>query len=206
MKASLSETLPSEVNKYHSLYPLEERPGSVSKIFGYPTHVYKAVSSVDGGVYALRRIEGFKLLNESHMAILDQWTHFSHTNIVNLREAFTTKAFNDDSLIFVYDFHPNSETLFQRHFVCSSRTQEPQSASTLGSPTTALLGSSASASFSTPLPYQDKPVSTQPTPVTEPILWSYVVQLVSAIKIIHAAGLSCRVLDPTKILVSGQKR
>lgn len=34
-----------------------------------------------------------------------------HANIVGLREGFTTKAFNDNSLVMVYDFHPDSTTL-----------------------------------------------------------------------------------------------
>jgi len=49
--------LPHEVGPYHSLMPLDRRMG-VSKIYGYPTPLYRAVSSIDGGVYCLRRVEG----------------------------------------------------------------------------------------------------------------------------------------------------
>jgi hypothetical protein len=49
--------LPHEVGPYHSLLPLDHRVG-ISKIYGYPTPLYRAVSSIDGGVYCLRRIEG----------------------------------------------------------------------------------------------------------------------------------------------------
>ena len=37
----------------------------------------------------------------------------------------------------------------------------------------------------------------------ETLLWDYVIQLSGVLRQIHAAGLACRVLDPTKILVTG---
>jgi hypothetical protein len=49
--------LPTEVGPYHSLMPLDHRMG-VSKSYGYQAPVYRAISSIDGGVYCLRRIEG----------------------------------------------------------------------------------------------------------------------------------------------------
>ena len=141
-----------------------------TKIFGYSSRVYKAISSVDGCIYAMRRIEGFLLHEEMAMASIDPWTRLQHPNIVSLREAFTTKSFNDDSLIFVFDYHPLSMTLFAQHF--------------------APIGPNAA-----PL-----------VPVTEPILWSYAVQLCSAVKAIHDANLACRILEPTKILVTDKGR
>ena len=49
--------LPAEVGPYHSLLPLDHRMG-ISKTYGYQAPVYRAVSSVDGGIYCLRRVEG----------------------------------------------------------------------------------------------------------------------------------------------------
>ena len=49
--------LPTEVGPYHSLMPLDHRMG-ISKTYGYQAPVYRAVSSVDGGIYCLRRVEG----------------------------------------------------------------------------------------------------------------------------------------------------
>ena len=40
----------------------------------------------------------------------------------------------------------------------------------------------------------------------ESLIWSYVVQLSSSLRAIHAAGLSCRSLDPSKIIVYGKSR
>ncbi len=40
----------------------------------------------------------------------------------------------------------------------------------------------------------------------ESAIWSYIVQLSSALRTIHAAGLACRVMDPTKILLTDKSR
>jgi PAB-dependent poly(A)-specific ribonuclease subunit 3 len=50
--------LPHELLVYHSLYPLGISQDPVSKVYGLPTHVYRALNSVDGKTYCLRRIEG----------------------------------------------------------------------------------------------------------------------------------------------------
>jgi PAB-dependent poly(A)-specific ribonuclease subunit 3 len=42
--------------------------------------------------------------------------------------------------------------------------------------------------------------------VPEAVLWSYISQLVSAIKAIHSAGLAYKTLIPSKILVTGKNR
>lgn len=38
------------------------------------------------------------------------------------------------------------------------------------------------------------------------VLWSYVTQLTSAIKAVHSAGLAVRVIEASKILLTGQNR
>jgi hypothetical protein len=54
--------LPNELGVYHNLVPLGappgQGPGQGSRVWGHPAPIYKATSSVDGNVYALRRIEG----------------------------------------------------------------------------------------------------------------------------------------------------
>lgn len=54
---------------------------------------------------------GFKLSSEQAFAAVETWRQIRHANIVGLREAFTTKAFNDNSLVLVYDFHPDAVTV-----------------------------------------------------------------------------------------------
>jgi len=40
----------------------------------------------------------------------------------------------------------------------------------------------------------------------EALIWSYIVQLSSVLRTIHAHGLACRVMDPTKILLMDKTR
>jgi len=42
--------------------------------------------------------------------------------------------------------------------------------------------------------------------LSEDILWSFIVQLVSALQTIHNANLPCRVIHPSKIILSGKNR
>ncbi len=44
------------------------------------------------------------------------------------------------------------------------------------------------------------------TPFNEEILWSYICQLVSALRAIHAQGLACRCIYPSKVLVTSRNR
>eukprot|EP00041_Stephanoeca_diplocostata_P026128 m.697729 g.697729 ORF g.697729 m.697729 type:complete len:463 (-) comp22897_c0_seq46:2367-3755(-) len=40
--------------------------------------------------------------------------------------------------------------------------------------------------------------------IAEALLWSYIIQLTAALRAIHGLGLACRVVDATKILVTGR--
>lgn len=40
----------------------------------------------------------------------------------------------------------------------------------------------------------------------ERLIWSYVIQLTAAIRQIHSMGLSCRTIDPSKVLLIGNSR
>lgn len=42
--------------------------------------------------------------------------------------------------------------------------------------------------------------------LAESILWSYAIQLTGALRVIHAAGLSCRCLDPSKVIITNRNR
>lgn len=92
----VSTGLPAEVHVYHNLVPLGNPNPPVSRVFHHPAPVYRANSTVDGHAYCLRRIEGYKLSNEAAFQAVETWRQIRHANIVGLREAFTTKAFNDN--------------------------------------------------------------------------------------------------------------
>ncbi|WVO14807.1 deoxyhypusine synthase [Cryptococcus depauperatus] len=111
--------LPQELGAYHSLVPLplNQRQGSTppSRTYGLPSPVYRATSEVDGNVYCLRRIEGFKLVNQAAFGAVDPWRKMRHPNIVGLKEVFTTKGFGDNSLVLVYDYHPLATSIAEEH-------------------------------------------------------------------------------------------
>jgi len=158
-----------------------------ASIFGYPSWIYKAVSSKDGNTYALRRLEGislcsiranfpdvvsigYRLTNEKAIRAVQNWKRVNNSNVVAVHDAFTSRNFGDSSLVFVTDYHPVSRTLAEHHFGSGARH----------------LGRSAG------------------THVLEQVLWNYVVQIASAVKTIHGSGLAARVVDPTKVLVTGK--
>ncbi|KAM6438932.1 PAN2-PAN3 deadenylation complex subunit PAN3 [Rhynochetos jubatus] len=182
--------VPAEVDSYHSLFPLEPLPppNRIQKTsnFGYITSCYKAVNSKDDLPYCLRRIHGFRLVNTKCMVLVDMWKKIQHSNIVTLREVFTTKAFGEHSLVFAYDFHAGGETMMSRHF------NDPSA--------DAYFTKRKWGQHDGPPPRQHAGL------LPESLIWAYIVQLSSALRTIHTAGLACRVMDPTKILVTGKTR
>lgn len=76
----------------------------------------------------------------------------------------------------VYEYHPNSVTLFEAHI----KPKAPQ--------------------------FQHGRLQAQNSRIPERTLWSYIIQIASAMKAVHDAGLAMRVIDPTKILVTGKNR
>ena len=96
--------------------------------------------------------------------------------MVTVHDCFTTRVFGDSSLIFVTDYHPLSKTLAEQ------------------------LGSSSN--------FTSQRTSNRSAPgaVPEQVIWGYVVQLVSALKVIHENGLAARLISPSKILVTGKNR
>ncbi|XP_072260688.1 PAN2-PAN3 deadenylation complex subunit PAN3 isoform X2 [Pyxicephalus adspersus] len=182
--------VPAEVDSYHSLFPLEPLPPPnrihKSSNFGYITSCYKAVNNKDDLTYCLRRVHGFRLVNTKCMSLVDTWKKIQHSNIVSLREMFTTKAFGEHSLVFAYDFHAGAETMMSRHF------NDPSA--------DAYFTKRKWGQHDGPLPRQHAGL------LPESLIWAYIVQLSSALRTIHTAGLACRILDPTKILITGKTR
>ncbi|RYP61324.1 hypothetical protein DL771_010163 [Monosporascus sp. 5C6A] len=162
------DNLPSP-SHYHTLVPIDNKVKPASGFFGYITWVYKASSKKTGNIYCLRRIEGFRLTNEdAFLKIIGAWKKICHPNVVTLFEAFTTRDFNDSSLVFAHHYHPLSKTLAEHHFPSNRYGRAP--------------------------------------PVQEKVLWSYLVQLASALKAIHNAKLAARCIDVTKVILTDKNR
>ncbi|KAI1108848.1 hypothetical protein F5Y14DRAFT_445146 [Nemania sp. NC0429] len=158
------------LQQYHSLVPLDIKLKNAPGIFGLPTWVWKATSRKNGNVYCLRRVEGFRLTSEDAIKAINSWKKIIHPNIVTTVEAFTTREFNDSSLVFVHAYHPLSKTLADHHF--------PTTPNRFGR--TGL--------------------------VAEKVLWSYLVQLSSALKVIHKAKLAARCIDISKVILTDKNR
>lgn len=87
-----------------------------------------------------------------------------------------TKLPEHIALVVVYDYHPNSQTLFETHL----RPKAPQ--------------------------YHNGRLQSLNTRIPERTIWSYVVQIASAMKSVHDVGLAMRIVDASKILVTGPNR
>lgn len=187
--------LPNEVDNYHELCPLEPIHKPTSNVLGYQTSTYKATSIKTGTRYCLRRVHDFRLANTKCMVLVDMWKRLSHTNLVQLREVFTTKAFGDHSMVFVYDYHPASETLLNKHFASTELNgyTDPFSSDPNGHrPYSHTKNTILRQQHSSMLP--------------ESVIWSYIIQLTAAFRVVHAAGLAYRCLDPTKVLLTSRTR
>ena len=73
----------------------------------------------------LKRIVNLPSVDQSRVNGIERWQQLKHPNIVSIREAFSTRSFNDLSLIIAYDFIPNVSSLStifisKRHFLKKS--------------------------------------------------------------------------------------
>ncbi|KRK01458.1 PAN2-PAN3 deadenylation complex subunit PAN3 isoform X3 [Drosophila yakuba] len=183
--------LPLEVENYHALYPLEPPAQPMHAKLTFPATTYRATHNTTGYKYCLRRIHGFRLQSTKCMTLVEMWKKLQHTNVVQLREVFTTKAFGDNSLVLVYDYHPGSQTLLAKYFTPAPETN----------------------GYTDPFQGEARPFShksnmqrTSNGPLLpEATIWSIIMQLTAGLKAIHHAGLACKVLDPTKIIVTGKR-
>jgi len=207
--------IPSEVDNFTNLCPLESTSANLlqkSHTFGYATTVYKATNIKENQHVAMRRVQNFKLVNSKCMVLVEQWRKLSHSNLVKLRQVFTTKEFGVQSIIFVYDFYPGAETLMAKHFSNSSSLpgnppfMDPYGYGNDGprpspyGPTGGMRSTRNRGNVNNFLNQQNNGM------LPEPLIWTYVVQLTSALRTIHQAGLACRTLDPTKIIVTNNAR
>ncbi|KAF8889023.1 hypothetical protein BD779DRAFT_412827 [Infundibulicybe gibba] len=172
--------LPEELQGYHTLVPIDNTGPERRKFGNWYSTVYRATNNSNGLPYCLRRIENYRLTHQAAFAPIEAWSNIRHPGIVNISEAFTTRAFGDNSLVVAYAYHANAQTLFDLHF--KSRPQ----------PTQPHYGRSHAAKTS--------------YTITERTLWSYIIQLASAIKKVHDSRQAVRTIDISKVLVTGRNR
>lgn len=166
-------TFPEEVeNLYHQLFPLEPTDKKSYTFSPIQITTFRA-NRRDGIQFCLKRIHDCRNWSQVGLQKLEKWRRIRHSNIISLHEVFSSKDFQDQSLVFVYDFHPCSDTLMDELFRGSS--------------------------------WKSKNERPKKLP-TESLIWTYIVQLTSALRQIHTMGLAYRAMDLTKIIKTGQNR
>ncbi|KAJ3073555.1 PAB-dependent poly(A)-specific ribonuclease subunit 3 [Rhizoclosmatium hyalinum] len=118
------------------------------------------------------------------MTSIEGWRRIKHAGVVSVREAFTTKAFGDNCEI--PDLSSFGILLIDLALVFVYDYFP--------------LSTTLSAMYFVPLRAGAKPG------VPEKSLWSYIIQISSAIKTLHSSGLAARILEPSKLLVTGKNR
>lgn len=160
--------------------------------FGYPTTVFKVMSRDDGWLYCLRRFDSVKCVNQKIASVvLDKWTRattrartspgtrgkhvMEHPGLVRLYQCFYIPQ--NRAVFFVHHYYPMACTL--RDYLHG------------------IMGRN-----NTNVPPID-PRNAQPfAPLEESTIWSYVVQLVSAVRAVHQGNLACQTLQLSHILVT----
>ncbi|CAK1554584.1 unnamed protein product [Leptosia nina] len=184
--------LPDNIEMYSVLIPLENlSPHSI-------TTSYRATHRQNGDHYALRRLHTYGTVPSKRF---EAWKQIDHPNIIRLHECFITKTFGDHSMILVYDYHPAAVTLMNKYIVANGAGNN-------------LDGSNGS--YHDPFssdPDAPRPYTHQKNAMLravacgallpEPVLWNIIVQLTAGLRAIHAAGLACRTLDATKVVITG---
>ncbi|KAJ2394703.1 PAB-dependent poly(A)-specific ribonuclease subunit 3 [Coemansia sp. RSA 2603] len=157
-----SSELPFQIHNYYSLTPEEsleihDQTGVIN------VQTIKAQSIVDGNHYCLHRVNVASSATSFALHAVDTWKAVQNPGIARVHEAFTTRAFGDNSLIIVYDYKPLSLSL------------------------------------------KTKIVDAH-VPVPETFLWTLVLQLASALRSIHSAGLAVNLLNVSTVILSTTNR
>lgn len=63
------------------------------------------------------------MTNEKAIRSVQAWKRVCNGSVVTVHDAFTSRSFQDSSLIFVTDYHPLSKTLTEQHLNAGSRFQ-----------------------------------------------------------------------------------
>jgi len=196
----LVNQLPNQVKDYQNLVPLDSQQINIehkSRTFSYQTISYKATNVKTNCVYYLKRILGFRYVNQRCVEIVEAWKKIQHANICILRDVFGTKEFNGDhSIVFVFDYYPGLETLQYRLYnnpnINLKGWANPYNIDGSARPFSAgktILAGSRSLGL---LPEQS--------------VWEYVIQLTSIIRTVHSANLACRIITPSRLLVDHKSR
>jgi len=171
--------MPDKIQHFHTLCPLEDLANDrVSGALGLRTAVIKAINGQDGQAYALRRVDGKQVIPTSELLTQARQAVEAWTPVTNHPHLVGLRS------AFVSSELDSSNSMF---FVHDYHPGALTLAQAHLMPSTAANGM---VSINTP---------------SEEVLWSYLVQLTSALRSVHSAGLALRpaCLHPSKVLCTG---
>lgn len=182
-EALAAAELPHTLHQYHSICPLEDRALAAehpSAAFGVGTLILKATHSGDGAAYAVRRIDGRQAVPTADLLASAEATVERWALVANHPNVIGLReAFVSDEI------DATSSLYFSYDFHPGAYTLEQAHI----------------------LPTHT-PQGLSRTAASEEQLWSYLVQLTSALRAIHSAGLvvGSAALSPSKVLLVAPTR
>jgi PAB-dependent poly(A)-specific ribonuclease subunit 3 len=183
--ASLSLAgLPLVVQQYHTLCPLEDPTASgehPSAALGVGSYIFKGIYSGDGAAYAVRRIDGRQVLPTAELLAAAEAAVERWAIVSNHSNIVGFRE------IFVSDEIDSTPAIFLTYDYHAGALSLEQAHM---------------------LPTHTAQGNLMRNPATETQLWSYLVQLSSALRAIHSAGLvaSPATLAPSKVLLMAPSR
>uniref|UniRef100_A0AC35TGT3 Pan3_PK domain-containing protein n=1 Tax=Rhabditophanes sp. KR3021 TaxID=114890 RepID=A0AC35TGT3_9BILA len=172
----LGRDIPSQVEHYRNLVPLDN---GVVNVGNQLTSTFKCFNSRDNLPYCLKRLHKFRSFNAKLMGgIVEGLKKVVHANIIQLKEVVPSRAFNDHSLILIYDFYPMAESLRKRYF------------------SSGVLYDSYT---------QTRPSRSNPL-LAESLLWNIIIQMSDALRHLHSLNMAARSIDIDKVLIYGESR
>ncbi|KAG6888561.1 hypothetical protein C0992_008190 [Termitomyces sp. T32_za158] len=203
--APAGSNLPEELQGYHTLVPLEPTTGDRRKLGNWYSTVYRAINATDGLPYALRRIESEPSSPPMKRSPPGRSTTIVRALSLSLRNAFRGVHGDDQltraphpALVFVHAYHADAETLFDVHL-----KPKPPSMQTHSHSHSYQHGHGHGHGHGGRSSLLQAHL---PRIIPERTIWSYIVQIASAIKKVHEVGQAVRNIDVTKILLTGQNR
>ncbi|CEQ42692.1 SPOSA6832_04537 [Sporobolomyces salmonicolor] len=183
--------------------------------------IYKAWKEGEGRCYVLRRIEvepreRGKLGDVPRRATLDSplvRTYCSQASDCSTksrsRRSRSGREYgipawwvSEKPIVFVYDYHPCSQTLYEAHL--SPSASLPPNPWSTPSP---LTHTPFRGPRSSPHPSTSSPSGASSNAgLPERVLWSYIVQIGSALKCVHQTGLAMRTVEVNRVIVTGKNR
>ncbi|KAJ6254196.1 deadenylation complex subunit pan3 [Anaeramoeba flamelloides] len=115
------QNIPIKIQTYHSFYPLEPTLEMKSQfrrkdeVFPFDRVCFRATNENDGYQYAVSIIHNSSLTKGKEK--IHVWKSIKHSNIVTFHEAYDLTEFKEISTFFIYDYHPNAETVEKHHII-----------------------------------------------------------------------------------------